>query len=70
MDKEEIDNFTNKELAKELWSRFGDVPMNPETEEIECDWNGFKEGTHREEIWHLFEETFDVSVAEDLMYVG
>ena len=29
---------------------------------------GFKTiGTHREEIWHWFEETFGVSVAEDLM---
>ena len=65
----EIDDFTNHELAKELWSRFGDIPMDPETEEIECDWNGFKKGTHREEIWHWFEETFSVSVAEDLMYV-
>lgn len=66
---EEIEKYTNKCLARELWNRFGDVPMNPETEEIECYWNGFDEGTHREEIWHWFEETFRVSVAEDLMHV-
>lgn len=65
----EIYSFTDKELARELWDRFGDVPMNPETEKIECDWNGFEKGTHREEIWHWFEETFGVSVAEDLMHV-
>lgn len=55
--------------AKELWNEFGDVPMNPETECIEEAWNGFPAGTHREEIWHWFEETFDVRVA-DLMYGG
>lgn len=64
---EEICNFTNKEIALELWRRFGDVPMNPDTEEIEEDWNGFLRGTFREDIWHWFEETFDISVAEDLM---
>lgn len=55
--------------VKELWSEFGDVPMNPETECIEEAWHGFPAGTNREEIWHWFEETFDVRVA-DLMYGG
>ena len=54
--------------SKELWIEFGDVPMNPETECIEVDWHGFPAGTNREEIWHWFEEEFDVSVAEDLMF--
>ena len=53
--------------AKTLWKEFGDILMNPETECIEAEWNGFPAGTHREVIWHWFEETFDVSVAEDLM---
>lgn len=64
---EEITRFTNKALAKELWQRFGDVPMDPDTEEIEKEWNGFPAGTWREDIWHWFEETFNVSVAKDLM---
>lgn len=50
-----------------LWMEFGDVPMNPTTECIECEWLDFPIGTHREEIWHWFEEKFNVSVAE-LMY--
>lgn len=54
--------------ALELWAEFGDVPMNLETECIEDDWHGFPAGTNREEIWHWFEEKFDVSVAEDLMF--
>lgn len=53
--------------AQELWFELEDVPMNPETECIEAEWHGFPIGTHREEIWHWFEETFHVSVAE-LMY--
>lgn len=67
---EEICNFTNKEIALELWRRFGNVPMNLNTEEIEEDWNGFLHGTHREDIWHWFEEKFYISVAEDLMGHG
>lgn len=55
------------ENVYQLWLSFEDVPMNPITEEIECEWNGFPIGTHREEIWHWFEETFNVSVAKDLM---
>lgn len=51
----------------ELWEEFGDVPMNPATECIEVAWCGFPKGTHREDIWHWFEETFGVAV-HDLMY--
>ena len=56
-----------KTKAKKLWMEFDDIPINPETEEIEVDWNGFSAGTFREDIWHWFEETFHISVAEDLM---
>ena len=54
---------------KNLWSDFGNVPVDPETEKIEQEWHGFKPGTHREEISHWFEKTFDLSVAEDLMNI-
>ena len=57
----------DKAYIRRLWEEFGDVPMNPETECIESGWHGFRAGTHREEIWHWFEETFDVRV-HDLMY--
>nr|DAZ80638.1 MAG TPA: hypothetical protein [Caudoviricetes sp.] len=61
--------MNEKSKVEALWEEFGDVPMNPETECIEEPWNGFPAGTNREEIWHWFEETFSVSVA-DLMYGG
>ena len=53
--------------AKALWKEFGDISMNPETECIKEAWWRFPVGTHREEIWHWFKETFHVSVAGDLM---
>ena len=53
----------------ELWDAFGDVPMDPETECIETEFEHFPTGTHREEIWHWFEDTFGVRIA-DLLYGG
>lgn len=53
--------------VKDLWKRFGDVPMNPETECLEESFMHFPVGTHREEVWHWFEQTFNVRVF-DLMY--
>lgn len=67
---EEIYKFGRLELAKMLWRNFGDVLVNPETECIEEQWCGFIPGTFREDIWHWFEECFNLSVAEDLMGLG
>lgn len=53
--------------VKELWYSLEDVPIDPYTECIEEPWLHFPKETHREEIWHWFEETFAVSVSE-LMY--
>ena len=60
------DSFINwKQIyVKDLWEEFGEVPMNPETEEIEEPWRYFLPETHREDIWYWFEEQFDISVAE------
>lgn len=41
---------------KELWEQLEDIPMNPETECIEEPYIGFNAGTHREEIWHWFDD--------------
>lgn len=59
--------YRRAEYIKNLWLEFGDVPMNPETECIDEEWNEFSTGTHREEVWSWFEETYGVSVAKDLM---
>jgi hypothetical protein len=55
-----------KAVYKALWNLLGDKP----TDEDGNLWEWFLDfeiGTDREEIWHWFEETFNISVAEDLM---
>lgn len=51
-----------------LWKELSNIPIN-ENEEIEERFLHFDIGTHREEIWHWFEEEFNISV-HDLMYKG
>lgn len=41
---------------EQLWAEFADVPMDPETEEMEEPFLHFLVGTNREEIWHWFDE--------------
>lgn len=54
--------YTDEQL-EEFWSRFGDVPMDPETERMEDDFLSFPQGTHREEIWHWFDKRHSRGVA-------
>lgn len=51
---------------EELWDRFTDIPINNDGE-IQETFEHFNIGTDREEIWHWFEEEYDVSV-EELIY--
>ena len=39
-----------------LWEKFGDIPMDPETETMEESFLHFPAGTPREEIWHWFDQ--------------
>ena len=63
-----IDREAKLVYINKLWDKLGDVPCNSneDTEEVFLD---FPAGTHKYEIWHWFEETFDLSVAKDLMGV-
>lgn len=56
-----------KEKALGFWSDLGDIPIDDD-ECIEEPFLDFPVGTDRETIWDWFEETFDISVAEDLMH--
>ncbi len=49
--------------AKKLWSDFADIPID-ENEDIEIKFLDFPIGTNRFEIWHWFEETYQVSVKD------
>jgi hypothetical protein len=53
--------YTDKEL-EELWEEFGDIPMNPKTECMEGEFLHFPIGTHREDIWHWFDEKYSLGV--------
>lgn len=53
-----------KIIAKIFFEELSVVPINLDTEEIKESWRHFLPGTHREDIWHWFEEQFDISIAE------
>ncbi|GAA6313881.1 hypothetical protein F290043J8_19070 [Mediterraneibacter gnavus] len=59
--------YRRAQYIKDLWLDFGNVPMNPNTECIEEEWNGFAAGWHRTSICDWFEESYGVSVVKDLM---
>ena len=68
-----IRESVNRENVRSLWDSFGDVAVDDD-ERMTRYWgdggDGFAAGTPREDVWHWFEETFHVSVAEDLMCTG
>jgi hypothetical protein len=47
--------------VEDLWSKLGDIPID-EDECIELKFLHFEIGTSRFEIWHWFEETFDIMI--------
>ena len=65
---EKIEDCPKDVLYKFLWELLGDVPCN-DAGEIDEKYLDFEKGVDREEIWTWFEETFNISVAEDLIYV-
>ncbi len=54
------------DIIREIWDELESVPIN-DNEEIEREWREFPRGTHRQEIWHWFEETFNLSIGDDLL---
>ena len=72
-----MEDLLNIEVARRLWIELGDIPVNDDGEleqEFNATFDGdtvtFEVGTDREHIWHWFEFIFNLSVAEDLMYVN
>lgn len=54
-------------IALPLWKSFGNVPVTDDME-IDEDWLMFCEFTDCTDIWRWFEESFEISVGDDLMY--
>ena len=53
----EFDTLAERDKELEaLWDKFGDVPMNPDTEKMEEPFIHFPAGTDREDIWRWFDE--------------
>lgn len=60
----DIETLKDRDIElEELWERFTDIPMNPETECIEEPFMGWGVGIHREEIWHWFDKRHSKGVA-------
>ena len=60
-------NIGNNFTVQDLWTDIlGNIPVD-EDEKSELQFLHFPPGTDREDIWHWFEETFDVSI-HDLMF--
>lgn len=47
-------NYSDADLEV-MWDELEDVPVDFD-ECIDIDWRDFPSGTHREEIWHWFDE--------------
>ena len=58
--------MNNLKKAKALWKTFEDISIDDD-DNIDEPFLNFEKGTNRFEIFHWFEETFNVSVATDLM---
>ena len=52
--------------ALKLWAKLGDIPVDEDDNILEP-FLDFEIGTDKFEIWHWFEDSFDLSVAKDLM---
>ena len=59
--------FSDQELVK-LWDLFGEIPVD-DNDVIQEKFLGFECETHREEVWHWFDERYSGGVVK-LMFGG
>lgn len=50
-------------VVEELWDNLADVPIDPETEELDESYYIWPKGTDKEDIWHWFDEHHSKGVA-------
>lgn len=50
-------------VVEELWDNLTDVPIDPETEELDEPYYIWPKGTDKEDIWHWFDEHHSKGVA-------
>lgn len=71
MSEEKFEKQVKILVARELWEDLGNTPVDDDgiiEEPVNFEIVSFETGTGRETIWHWFEEYFNLSVAEDLMF--
>jgi len=61
-----FDSRWKVKTPQELWEELGDVPVT-ENDDLDVPFLHFETRTDKFEVWHWFEEVFDLSVAKDLM---
>lgn len=61
-----MDDEARLALAKKWWDELGGIPVD-ESDSIDEDFKIWGKGTGKIELWHDFEELFNVSVAMGLM---
>lgn len=67
---DEIDTLRDRDKElEELWYQLSDISIDYDTECIEERFMYWEPGTHREEIWHWFDQRYSKGVAY-LMYSG
>jgi hypothetical protein len=54
---------TEKNNITELWDELGNIPVNDDLD-IEQPFLNFEIGTNAYDIWHWFEEKFNISLGE------
>ena len=60
--KEKKKLYFRDALIEDLWKTLSDVPMNPDTEDMEEEWFIFPKGTNREAISNWFDENHSKGV--------
>ena len=50
-------------VVEELWDNLSDIPINPETEELDEPYYIWPKETDKEDIWHWFDEQHSKGVA-------
>lgn len=50
-------------VVEELWDNLADVPIDPDTEELDEPYYIWPKGTDKEDIWHWFDEHHSKGVA-------
>lgn len=64
-----VEGTDRLEEARRNWEKFGDIPIDKH-DNITLQFLNFSPGTYRFDIWHWFEEHYDISIATDLLRWG